>query len=68
MIRNQTGKTFNTIIAQIQMEQAVRLMDSGWGSLTEIAQEIGCFDTSHFNKKFKAVYGISPRQYLEQRK
>ena len=68
MIRNQTGRTFNTIIAQIQMEQAVRLMDSGWGSLTEIAQEIGCFDTSHFNKKFKAVYGISPRQYLEQRK
>ena len=66
MIRNQTGKTFNTIIGQIQMEQAVRLMDSGQANLTEIAQEIGCFDASHFNKKFKAIYGISPRQYLEQ--
>jgi AraC-like DNA-binding protein len=49
------------------MEQAVRLMDGGKHNLTEIAQEIGCFDTSHFNKKFKAVYGISPRQYLEQK-
>ena len=67
VIREQTGKTFNTIIAQIQMEQAVRLMDEGRRSLTEIAQEIGCFDTSHFNKKFKAAYGISPRAYLEQK-
>ena len=65
VIREQTGKTFNTIIAQIQMEQAARLMDSGLHNLTEIAQEIGCFDTSHFNKKFKAAYGISPSAYME---
>ena len=67
MIHEQTGRNFNIIIAQIQMEHAVRLMDEGNRNLTEIAQEIGCFDTSHFNKKFKAVYGMSPRQYLEQR-
>ena len=67
VIREQTGKNFNAIIAQIQVEHAVRLMDGGSRNLTEIAQEIGCFDTSHFNKKFKAVYGISPRQYLEQK-
>ena len=67
IIREQTGKTFNTIIAQLQMEQAIRLMDSGARNLTEIAQEIGCFDTSHFNKKFKAAYGVSPRQYMESR-
>ena len=68
VIREQTGKTFNTIIAQIQMEQALRLMDEGHLSLTEIAQEIGCFDTSHFNKKFKAAYGISPKAYLERKR
>lgn len=68
MLREQTGKTFNTIIAQIQMERAVQLLTLGEKSLTEIAQEVGCFDTSHFNKKFKAAYGISPRQYLEQKK
>ena len=67
VIREQTGKNFNAIIAQIQVEHAVRLMDGGRHNLTEIAQEIGCFDSSHFNKKFKAVYGISPRQYLEQK-
>ena len=64
MIREQTGKTFNAIIAQIQVEQAKHIMDEGNHNLTEIAQEIGCFDTSHFNKKFKAACGISPREYL----
>ena len=67
VIREQTGKNFNTIIAQIQMEHAVRLMDGGRHNLTDIAQEIGCFDTSHFNKKFKAAYGISPREYLKRK-
>lgn len=68
MIREQTGKTFNTIISQIQMDRAVQMLSGGEKSLTEIALEVGCFDTSHFNKKFKAVYGISPRQFLEQKK
>ena len=67
MIRDSTGRTFNTIIAQIQMERAAALLDAGQRSLTEIAQEVGCFDTSHFNKKFKAAYGMSPRQYLERK-
>ena len=68
VIREQTGKTFNSIIAQKQVEQALLLMNAGNLNLTKIAQEIGCFDTSHFNKKFKAVYGISPKAYIEQLK
>ena len=66
ILHEKTGKTFHSIIAQMQVDRAVRLMNEGQRSFTEIAQEIGCFDTSHFNKKFKAVYGISPRQYLKQ--
>ena len=49
------------------MERAAYLIEKGGKSLTEIAQEVGCFDTSHFNKKFKAVYGCTPRQYLDRR-
>lgn len=67
MIHDSTGKTFNTIITQIQMERGRKMLDSGKSSLTEIALEVGCFDTSHFSKKFKAVYGVSPRQYLEKK-
>lgn len=63
-IKENTGKTYNTIITELQMEQAMRLLKEGKQSLTEIAHTVGCFDSSHFNKKFKSIYGISPKQYL----
>lgn len=63
-IRENTGKTYNTIITELQMEHAMKLLKSGEHNLTEIAHTVGCFDSSHFNKKFKSIYGISPKQYL----
>lgn len=63
-IRENTGKTYNEIITTLQMEKAVSFLKSGKTNLTEIAQEVGCFDSSHFNKKFKHVYGMSPKQYV----
>ena len=62
-IHENIGKTYNTIVAELQMEHAVKLLKTTSLSFTEIAQEVGCFDSSHFNKKFKAIYGITPRQY-----
>ena len=53
------------IITAIQMENAVSLMKRGKTNLAAIAQEVGCFDSSHFNRKFKSIYGMSPREYKE---
>ena len=64
LIHKSTGKTFNTIITELQMEHAIELFKKGKTNLTVVAQEVGCFDSSHFSKKFKAVYGISPTKYL----
>ena len=63
LIHKSTGKTFNTIITELQMEHALEMMNKGKTNLTEIAQEVGCFDSSHFSKKFKKFYGISPASY-----
>ncbi len=68
VIHENTGKTYNQIVTELQMEKAVELLREGNKSITEIAQEVGCFDSSHFNKKFKAVYGKSPGQYMEDLK
>ena len=65
-IRENTGKTYMQLITTIQMERAVTFMKNGQTNLAEVAQAVGCFDSSHFNKKFKSVYGMSPRQYEEQ--
>lgn len=62
-IHEHTGKTYNQLIAQLQMERAKELLESGGMSLAQIAQEVGCFDSSHFTKKFKTAYGMSPKKY-----
>lgn len=66
LIHKSTGKTFNQIITELQMEHALEILKNGESNLTEIAQAVGCFDSSHFSKKFKAFYGISPRFYLKE--
>lgn len=66
MIHENTGKTFNAIIHEQQMEHAAALLRNSKMSITEIAQEVGCFDSSHFGKKFKSFYGCSPKQYAER--
>lgn len=66
LIKENTGKNYNQIITELQMTKAAELIKSGEASLTDVALEVGCFDSSHFNKKFKSVYGISPRDYVKK--
>ena len=66
MIHENTGKTFNSIILEQQMERAADLLCNTQMSMTEIAQEVGCFDSSHFGKKFRSFFGCSPKQYAEK--
>jgi AraC-like DNA-binding protein len=62
-IHENTGKTFQKLINELQIEHAAELLREGELTFTEIAQEIGCFDSSHFSKKFKSLVGLTPRQF-----
>ena len=66
MIHENTGKTFNALILELQMERAAALLRDSEMSITEIAQEVGCFDSSHFGKKFRTYFGSSPGKYKER--
>lgn len=68
MIQRYTGKKFCALVADIQMENAKTLLEETNLSITEVGNEIGCYDTSHFNRKFKAAYGITPFAFRKQRK
>ncbi len=49
------------------LEQARRLLDSGEPSLSELAAQTG-LSASHLQRRFRARYGISPAEYLAQKK
>lgn len=49
------------------LEQARQLLDSGEPTLTELAARTG-LSASHLQRRFRARYGISPAEYLAQKK
>lgn len=67
ILKKFTGKTFGTIVTELQMKRAEELLTQTDQSLNDIAQEVGCFDYSHFSRKFKKAYGESPDTYRKNR-
>ena len=67
MLLRYTGKKFSTLINELQMTNAKRLLEETGLSITEIGGEVGCYDASHFTRKFKAMYGMSPNAYRKNK-
>lgn len=66
LLKKYTGKTFGALVTELQMKHAAELLAEGKMELSEIAQEVGCFDYSHFSRKFSRHYGESPDIYRKQ--
>lgn len=66
LVKKVTGKPFTEYITEIQLEKACELLKDTALSLTEIAQEIGCYDSSHFTNKFRKKYGVTPSVYRKR--
>ena len=63
MLKKYTSRTFVQIITELQMKHGKELLEEGKLNLAQISQEVGCFDASHFTKKFKKQFGMSPEEY-----
>lgn len=66
MISHHTGKTFQDIVNDLKMDNAKKMLETTDWSISRISHETGYFDASHFNKKFRARFGISPGNYRKQ--
>lgn len=60
-----TGMTIMEHVTYIRMEQAKKWLkdESVKMTLNEIVEQIGYNNTSSFIRKFKRMYGVTPRQY-----
>ncbi len=61
--KKHTKKTFTQFVNDFRIRQAIRLLAHGDRSISEIANEVGFNNFSHFNKQFKRVTGESPSMY-----
>ena len=63
-LTNQSARDF---IKGIRMKQAAYLLANKKVNVSEIAYAVGFSNPSHFSTTFKSYYGISPKEYAENR-
>ena len=51
-------------LSKCRLEKSIDMIKENEYSLTEIAHSCGFYDSSHFNKVFKTIMGISPKNYI----
>lgn len=71
MLFEEAGSTFSDFVLERRLDAARRMLASpryaGW-SVTEIALNAGFNDLSHFNRRFKRRYGMTPSDQRAQAK
>lgn len=55
--------TFSDKLNEIRLQHASRLLRDSSIPITDILYRVGYRNTSHFNRQFKANFGLSPRAY-----
>ena len=63
-LTNQSPLSF---IRNIRINQAARLFDAGHQNINDVMYAVGFNNTSSFSTAFKAVFGISPRDYIKDK-
>lgn len=60
LFRQLSGVTFREYLRNERVAQAQRLINEGGCKLYEVAEKVGYQSTSHFNRAFKEVTGMTP--------
>ena len=53
-------------VNKIRMEKAIEILDSDYGTITNLAESLGYQNVYHFSSAFKKYYGLSPLQYKHE--
>lgn len=63
IFNKETGKTFNSYIDEIRIENSKRLLLDHEYKVYEISQLVGYTNVDYFHKKFKKYAGMSPAEF-----
>lgn len=68
IFKKDMGVNIVNYVNQIKMEKARELMSEGKLSMNEIALELGIQNYNYFYTLFKEIYGITPSDYVKNKK
>ncbi|MBL7851194.1 MAG: response regulator, partial [Cyclobacteriaceae bacterium] len=58
-----TGMAVNELIRKLRLQRAEHLLGQNWGSVSQVAYEVGFSNLSYFSKVFKEEFGVLPSEY-----
>ena len=64
-MKTLTNQSPHNFLRNIRMKQAARLFDEGHQNVNDVMYAVGYNNASSFSVAFKAVYGVSPREYIK---
>lgn len=59
----QTGESFQTLVNEVRREQAIRYLEGGTHSITQITQLLGFAETSAFSRWFSQQFNTPPSRW-----
>ena len=69
MFKKETGLGFSKYLNSLRMQYAEQLLkNSDNKNITQIAESCGFEDSNYFSKKFKEIYGVSPKKVQKKNK
>ncbi len=61
--KQSVGMTPHAWLLRLRLEEACALLTRGSQSIAEVAQAVGFYDQSHFNRAFRQAFGVAPSSY-----
>lgn len=58
-----TGLSVNELIRSFRLQKASHLLQQKWGSVSQVAYEVGFSNLSYFSKCFRDEYGVLPSEF-----
>lgn len=68
LFKLETSKTPVGYLKEVRMQKAEELLAKTSLSLKEVVYAVGLNDRSHFSREFKRRNGLTPRQFITQRR
>jgi len=65
-IKSRTGRPFKQIVNEIRIGNACRLLLERDDTISQVCFACGYNNLSHFNRQFKAIKGMTPREFMKR--